>query len=50
MDIEPINSIVVGDLSVDEKKHYDELGAEIIKNGQVAVCILAGRTRHSSRS
>ncbi len=48
--IEPIKTIVKDELSSEEKEKYNLLGAELIKNSQVAVCILAGRSGDTSWS
>ncbi len=42
MNIEPIKSIDENSLNEEEYKRYSQIGTEIIRNGKVAVCILAG--------
>ena len=42
MSIEPIKSIDENSLNEEEHKMYSQIGTEIIKNEQIAVCILAG--------
>lgn len=42
MNIEPIKTIIKDELNIEEKQKYEMIGEELIRNNNVAVCVLAG--------
>lgn len=48
--IEPIEYVNKEKLSKEEKRYYENIGQDIIKNGQYAVVTMAGGQRHKTWS